>query len=308
MRKTVLILAHILGIALIVPVVPESAVAGMQLSECQMLDRPALPLQGERNWQRVWLKGEEISLETPVLPSVMISPDSYFSRSYEKVFEKRTYSAYAGDFIFIVESYKTKNPNRLLDDMLAHVDRRDTFKTDVTIGGLSGKQYLKDRNFSGNVYYVAAKKHVYAITLATMNEGSPSATRFLSSVKFGDGNAGAEIEASSMMEGGAAQTPATGQEPVLSSREVTRKAVIVWKPAPRYTEEARRSRSKGTVVIKAVLASNGQVTNIRPRNELKDGLTESAIEAARNMRFFPAEKDGKPVSQSVHLEYNFDVY
>jgi TonB family protein len=308
MRKTNLIFANSLGIALALSVMSGSAFAGAQSPMLQPPKRPALSLQDERNWQRVWPKGEEISIETPLLPNVMINPDSYFSRSYEKVVEKRTYSAYAGDFIFIVESYKTKNPNRLLDDMLANVDWRDTFKTDAIIGGLSGKQYLKDRNFFGNVYYVAAKSHVYVITLATMSEGEPSATRFLSSIKFGDANAGAEMDANSMVDVGGAQATDTAQAPPLSSREVTRKAVIVWKPAPRYTEEARRSRSKGTVVIKAILASNGQVTNIRPLNELKDGLTESAIEAARSMRFFPAEKDGKPVSQSVQLEYNFDVY
>jgi TonB family protein len=109
-------------------------------------------------------------------------------------------------------------------------------------------------------------------------------------------------------DGAAQATAAAGQEPAFSSREVTRKAVIVWKPEPLYTDEARRSRSRGTIVIKAVLSSDGQVTNVRTLNELKDGLTESAVEAARNIRFFPAEKDGKPVSQSVQLEYNFSVY
>jgi len=50
------------------------------------------------------------------------------------------------------------------------------------------------------------------------------------------------------------------------------------------------------------------VTNITATKELKDGLTEAAITAARNIRFFPAEKDGKPVSQWLMLEYNFNLY
>jgi len=50
-----------------------------------------------------------------------------------------------------------------------------------------------------------------------------------------------------------------------------------------------------------------KLLNIATR-ELKDGMTEAAIEAARNIRFFPAEKDGKPVSQWMTLEYNFNLY
>ena len=48
--------------------------------------------------------------------------------------------------------------------------------------------------------------------------------------------------------------------------------------------------------------------NIIATQELKDGMTEAAIEAARNIRFFPAGKDGKPVSQWMTLEYNFNLF
>jgi hypothetical protein len=41
---------------------------------------------------------------------------------------------------------------------------------------------------------------------------------------------------------------------------------------------------------------------------LPDGLTERAISAAKQIRFTPAEKDGRTVSQYVTLEYNFNIY
>jgi hypothetical protein len=41
---------------------------------------------------------------------------------------------------------------------------------------------------------------------------------------------------------------------------------------------------------------------------LPDGLTERAISAAKQIRFTPAEKDGRNVSQYVTLEYNFNIY
>jgi hypothetical protein len=38
------------------------------------------------------------------------------------------------------------------------------------------------------------------------------------------------------------------------------------------------------------------------------GLTEKAIAAARQIRFQPAMKDGRAVSQFIQIEYNFNLY
>jgi TonB family protein len=93
-----------------------------------------------------------------------------------------------------------------------------------------------------------------------------------------------------------------------SPREVTQKARIISKPEPQYTEEARRNQISGTVVLKAVFSSSGQVTNIRAVSNLPYGLTERAITAARQIRFSPAMKDGRAVSQYIQIEYNFNLY
>jgi TonB family protein len=90
--------------------------------------------------------------------------------------------------------------------------------------------------------------------------------------------------------------------------EVTQKARILSKPEPQYTEEARRNQISGTVVLKAVFSSSGQVTNIRAVSSLPYGLTEKAIAAARQIRFSPAQKDGRAVSQYIQIEYNFNLY
>jgi TonB family protein len=93
-----------------------------------------------------------------------------------------------------------------------------------------------------------------------------------------------------------------------SPREVDQKARIISKPEPQYTEEAKRNQISGTVVLMAVLSSSGQVTNVRAASSLPYGLTERAIEAARLIRFTPAMKDGRNVSQYIQLEYNFNPY
>ncbi|HEX8559108.1 MAG TPA: energy transducer TonB [Pyrinomonadaceae bacterium] len=90
--------------------------------------------------------------------------------------------------------------------------------------------------------------------------------------------------------------------------EVTRKALITFKPEPGFTEEARKNNITGVVRLRAILHASGGVQNISVVKGLPDGLTEKAIAAARQIRFTPAEKDGRSVSQYVVLEYNFNIY
>lgn len=95
---------------------------------------------------------------------------------------------------------------------------------------------------------------------------------------------------------------------VFGPREVTSKAHVLSKPEPQYTEEARKNQVTGTVILRAVFSSTGQVTNISARAGLPYGLTERAIAAARQIKFTPATKDGRPVSMYIQLEYNFNLY
>ncbi|MDQ3755225.1 MAG: energy transducer TonB, partial [Acidobacteriota bacterium] len=94
----------------------------------------------------------------------------------------------------------------------------------------------------------------------------------------------------------------------LRVQDVSRKAQIITRPEPQYTEDARKNSVTGEVMLRAVLSADGRVTNIQPMKRLPDGLTEKAIAAARLINFTPAEKDGRAVSQYVTLVYNFNIY
>jgi TonB family protein len=108
--------------------------------------------------------------------------------------------------------------------------------------------------------------------------------------------------------GGAGTGGGTSYDRVFKPSEVTRRAQIIDRPTPEYTEEARKNQLTGTVVLRFVLNANGTVTNIVAVNRLPDGLTEKAIEAARRIQFTPAEKDGRRVSQYATINYNFNIY
>ena len=86
------------------------------------------------------------------------------------------------------------------------------------------------------------------------------------------------------------------------------RARVLAKPEPQYTEDARRNQITGTVVLRVVFASSGEVVQIHALRTLPFGLTERAIAAARQIRFEPAKRDGRAVSVSMQLEYNFNLY
>jgi TonB family protein len=94
-------------------------------------------------------------------------------------------------------------------------------------------------------------------------------------------------------------------ESYYNENEVTKRAVIVEKPAAEYTAEARRNRASGKVVLKVVLLSYGSVSVISVEQSMPYGLTEKAVEAARRIRFTPAELNGSVVTQLATVEYDF---
>lgn len=94
-------------------------------------------------------------------------------------------------------------------------------------------------------------------------------------------------------------------ETIYEAKEVDRKARITKRYDPAYTEQARKNHTEGNVVLRVILKSSGEIGKIEVVKGLEDGLTEECMRAARAMKFEPAEKDGKPVSQWARVEYTF---
>ncbi|HEX5703729.1 MAG TPA: energy transducer TonB [Pyrinomonadaceae bacterium] len=97
-------------------------------------------------------------------------------------------------------------------------------------------------------------------------------------------------------------------ERIYTSKETDEKAHILRKPPPSFPREARRHITRGYVILRAILAADETVKHIEVITGLPHGLSESAIAAARQIKFKPARKDGKPVSVWVEVEYQFQVF
>jgi len=82
----------------------------------------------------------------------------------------------------------------------------------------------------------------------------------------------------------------------------------IYDPEPEYSEEARKAKYQGTVVLWVVVGPDGRVRDIRVSRTLGMGLDEKAIDAVRQWRFEPSRKDGQPVPVQVSIEVNFRLY
>jgi len=81
--------------------------------------------------------------------------------------------------------------------------------------------------------------------------------------------------------------------------------VVLWKVEPAYSEEARKAKIQGTVVLYIEIDTHGQARNIRVRQSIGFGLDERAIDAVTHWRFRPAYRNGKPVPAAALVEVNF---
>lgn len=92
---------------------------------------------------------------------------------------------------------------------------------------------------------------------------------------------------------------------VFGSGEVQKKAKLIDAPPADYPAAASAAKTDGEVRLRLVLAAGGTVKNIFPIKGLPHGLTEAAMNAARQIKFTPAVREGKPVSQFETLSYEF---
>ena len=77
---------------------------------------------------------------------------------------------------------------------------------------------------------------------------------------------------------------------------------------PEYSDEGRLRNINGTVMLSAVVITDGTIDQIRITKGLGFGLDQKAIEAARKSAFLPAVKNGEFVRTFIQLEMNFNIY
>ncbi len=89
---------------------------------------------------------------------------------------------------------------------------------------------------------------------------------------------------------------------------LTKPLYLLSKPRASYTDIARLYQIQGTVKLRVTFLANGTIGTITQITKLPFGLTDSSFNAARQMRFEPAQKNGVPYTVVKQVEYTFTIY
>lgn len=82
----------------------------------------------------------------------------------------------------------------------------------------------------------------------------------------------------------------------------------IYSPEPEFSEEARKTKHQGEVILLATIGADGLPRNLTVVRSLGMGLDEKALETVRTWRFDPAKKDGRPVAVQMNIIVNFNLF
>jgi TonB family protein len=141
--------------------------------------------------------------------------------------------------------------------------------------------------------------------------GVVASAGFGSGIATGDGSGAISASRGTVRQGGFGDADVVAAAPVKTkSSETAVKTIpaeITYKPRPVYTEEGRRLKVEGEVLIQVVFGASGQIKIVKIMQGLGHGLDESAIHAAEKIQFKPALKDGRPADFDAVLHIVFQL-
>ena len=83
---------------------------------------------------------------------------------------------------------------------------------------------------------------------------------------------------------------------------------VIFMPDPPYSEQARKKKIQGVVVLSLTVGVDGNTHDITVERGLGYGLDEKAVETVSQWKFKPALKDGVPIEKEIKVEVNFRLY
>jgi TonB family protein len=187
----------------------------------------------------------------------------------------------------------------------------------VQTGGFGDPNGLKGTGKSGAKLVAAAAGGFDMPVGAGQGNGSGGAKGIkgtVASADFGNGVAtGGHGDGRSNGQGvatggfGSEQVVKGGGPKVVDTNSLATPVEITFKPNPVYTDEARKLKLEGEVLLDVSFSANGTLHVNRVVRGLGHGLDEAAIAAANKMRFKPAQRNGQPVDSTAVVHVVFQM-
>src|SRR5438067_93322 len=218
-----------------------------------------------QQWERYTGKGEAFTALFPERPSAATTyrPVRFFDFRKAEQYRGTLYNAYSDGAVYLIYSFPRRSePLQKFVDEFA--DRYSSSiklisARDINLNGASGQRdTIKFRDVDGVLDFYITENRAYILEVVGADESNASVKRFLDSFTIGRANDSAAIEIKPDANKSSPVDEQQDSGPVFTTKEVARKAILVLRQEPQYTEEARQAHLSGNVVIKAVLSTSGK--------------------------------------------------
>ena len=104
-----------------------------------------------------------------------------------------------------------------------------------------------------------------------------------------------------------APKPASNSQKEQDPGRIEKPVEVLLKPRPDYTDEARKMKIEGEVLVRVLFTASGEVRVLEVIRGLGYGLNENAVRAAGQIRFKPAQRAGQPVDSTAIVHISFQL-
>lgn len=266
-------------------------------------------------WTQYKIPNQNLSVAMPKLPVVKALDDLCSQTT------GASYSAYADEAVYeFIWHAKSEQPypkgceSRQPFGMKQFLARLDSIRSssgvvesDVKVMASPAKMFRIDSGaFVKSTWMLWDIDRWFEMSVIRRKNAGSNEERFVSSLSLADDKAVEIVIGSSRIIGDklAEATKAADS----SGADSIESVVIISKPSPGYNDIARRSGTKGTVILDVTFLANGSIGPITVDKSLINGLTEQTIAAVQKITFLPQRKNGVPETVTKKLEYIFSIY
>lgn len=283
--------------------------------------------QNTVEWKLYEPSNEAFSVELPA--TVSVSRDTSGGKDSSIL-----YSAATNKMFIYITSGK-ENKISVLGDIRNLIKSEKAAEENIPLDEFTVNKYsfTDSEDFFQTIVLAKGKKHFYIFHAVSAEKDSSDIERFFSSIKLNNQiiempktQAPAQKPEETVRYGmstgkdsgqgigiGSGSVSGTGSEDSTTIRKPNPDNQIsqlkfLYLPKPSYTDLARYYWMQGKVALRVTFLANGTIGNITSVTKLPFGLTNSAINAARQIRFEPATRNGVPVTMLRPVEFRFTIY
>lgn len=225
----------------------------------------------------------------------------------------RTLARYINGVVLIMEFYE--GDANIIRESLTAWQKGEIVK-DETLENFQFKSYVeKTPEFVKETQYFLVKNRLYVLQAVARSENNQIIGDFFDSVRLVNQKQavapnlnGVASDSVSALPEIVESEPERLDDSQLLKDKPDRDVIILYKPRPKFSAEARRAKVSGSVKLRLLFSSSGKISKVEVVSSPARELTDGAVKAAQQIQFLPAEKDGKLVSTFKVVDYSFSTY